>query len=74
MSRVDCLGKVLVVVNRQEVPMSVGVSNHHLYIREAVNVQDELVELLEFTRLDPVYGEPSELCSVLKKEEEGKKK
>lgn len=70
MSRVDRLGKVLIVVNWQEVPMGVSVANHHLYISKAVNMQNELVELLKFSRFEAVYREPSELCPILKKEEE----
>lgn len=65
MSRVDCLGKVLIVVNWQEVSMGVSVANHHLYIRQVVNMQNELVELLKFSRFEPVYREPSELCPIL---------
>lgn len=48
--------------------MDVGVANHHLHISDAVNVEDELVELLKLAGLDPVQGEPAELCSILKKD------
>lgn len=47
--------KVVVVVYRQQVPMDIGIANHHLHISNAVNVQKELVELLEPSRFDPVH-------------------
>lgn len=54
MSRRHRLAKVVVIVNRQQVPVDVGVANHHLHISNAVDVEYELVELLKLARLDPV--------------------
>lgn len=63
--------EVVVVVDGQQVAVDVGVADHHLHVGDAVDVQDELVELLELSGLGAVHGEPSELCPVLWRQERG---
>ena len=57
--------EVVVVVDWQQVSVDVSVANHDLHVGDAVNVHDELIEVLELPRFEPVHGEPPELCSVL---------
>lgn len=66
MSRRHRFAEIVVVVDGQQVAVDVGVADHHLHVGDAVNVQDELVELLEFARLDAVDREAAELCAILK--------
>lgn len=67
MGRGHGLAEVVVVVDWQQVSVDVSVANHHLHVGDAVNVQNEFVELLKLARLDPVHGEPAELCAILEK-------
>lgn len=59
------LAEVFVIVDWQQVSMDVCVSDHHLHVGDAVDVHDELEELLKLTRLDAVDRESAELCSIL---------
>lgn len=52
--------------------MNVGVTNHHFHVGDAVDMQDEFVELLKLAGLDPIHREPAKLCPILRRE--GKKK
>lgn len=65
MSRRHGLAEVVVVVDRQQITVDVGVADHHLHIGNAVDVQYELVKLLELSGLDTVHGEPAELGPIL---------
>lgn len=49
------LAEVVVVVDGQQVSMDVGVADHHLHVGDAVEVHDQLKELLEFARLRSVH-------------------
>lgn len=60
------LAEVVVVIDRQQVSVHVGVPDHHLHVGDAVDVQDELVELLELAWLEAVHREAAELGAVLK--------
>lgn len=65
MSRRHRLAEVVVVVDRQQITVDVGVADHHLHVGNAVDVQYELVELLELSGLDAVHGEPAEFGPIL---------
>lgn len=69
MGRRHRLAEVVVVVDGQQVAVDVGVADHHLHVGNAVDVQDELVELLELPGLGAVHGEPAEFCPVLWRQE-----
>lgn len=64
------LAEVVVVVDRQQVAVDVGVTDHHLHISDAVDMQNEFVELFELAGLDPVHGEPAKLGPILNRERE----
>lgn len=65
--RGDRLAEVVVVVDGQQVAVHVSVADHHLHVGDAVDVHDELVELLELAGLLPVHREPAKLCPILEK-------
>lgn len=52
--------------------MNISVADHHLHISNAVNVQEELVELLELSWFNPVHREPAKLCPILNGDKEKK--
>lgn len=54
--------------------MDVSVANHHLHICNAVDMKDEFVELFKFAGLDSVHREPTELSSILKRQQKKQKK
>lgn len=60
--------EVVIIVDRQQVSVDVSITNHHLHISNAVNVQNEFVKLLKLSRFDPVHGEAAKLCPILKRE------
>lgn len=60
------LAEVVIVVDGQQVSMNVCVADHHLHVSDAVEVQDQLEELLEFARLRSVHREPAELRTILR--------
>lgn len=66
------LAEVVIVVDRQQVAVDVGVANHHLHVCNAMDVKDEFVKLFEFARLDPVHRESAELCPILGKKRKRK--
>lgn len=47
--------------------MNVGVTNHHLHVGDAVDMQDEFVELLKLAGFDPIHREPAKLCPILRR-------
>ena len=59
------LAEVVVVVDRQQVAVDVGVANHHLHVGDAVDVHDELEELLKLARFEAVHGKAPELSPIL---------
>ena len=65
------LAEVVVVVDWQQVSVDVSVANHDLHVGDAVNVHDELIEVLELPRFETVHGEPPELCSILQEQHTG---
>lgn len=67
MGRGHRLAEVVVVVDGQQVPVDVGVADHHLHVGDAVNVQNELVKLLKLAGLDPIHREPAEFRPILKR-------
>lgn len=71
MGRRHGFAEVVVVVDGQQVTVDVGVADHHLHVGDAVDVQNELVELLKLPRLGAVHREPAEFCPVLRRQEWG---
>ena len=67
------LAEVVVVVDWQQVAVDVSVADQHLHVGDAVNVHDELVELLKLSGFDPVHREAPELCTILETKEDQKK-
>lgn len=63
------LAEVVIVVDGQQVSMNVCVANQNLHVGDAMEVHDQLKELLKFARLCSVHGEPAELCSILREKE-----
>lgn len=64
--------EVVVVVDGQQVSVNVSVSDHHLHVGDAVEVHDQLKELLEFAGLGSVHREPAELRTILRQEQRGR--
>lgn len=52
--------------------MNVGVTNHHFHVGDAVDMQDEFVELLKLAGLDPIHREPAKLCPILRRRKKKK--
>lgn len=55
MSRRHRLDKVVVVVDREKVPVNVCVTDHHFHVSDAVDMEDEFVEFLKLAGLDPIH-------------------
>lgn len=63
------LAEVVVVVDGQKVSVDVRVADHHLHVGDAVEVQDQLKELLKLARLHSVHRKPAELRTILRETE-----
>lgn len=73
MSCRHCLAEVVIIVDRQQITVDVGIADHHLHVGDAVNVQNELVKLLKLAGLDPVHREPAKFCPILQGKEDQKR-
>lgn len=49
------LAEVVIIVDGQQVSVNVRVADHHLHIGDAMEVHDQLKELLEFARFRSVH-------------------
>ena len=61
--------EVVVVINRQQVAMDIGVTEEHIHAGDAVNVLQQLVELLEPTIVGPLEGEAPVLGLILQQKD-----
>lgn len=62
---------VVIVVDRQQVAMHVGIAHQQLNVGDAVNMLQEAVELIKATRLRAIQREPTKLCTELLMERRG---
>lgn len=65
---------VVIVVDGQQVAVHIGIAHQELHVRDAVDVLQEAVELIEAARLRPIQREPTELCTKLSWQGNKKKK
>ena len=59
--------EVVIVVDRQQVPVNVGVSQHQVRPGDVVDGLQQAVELLEASGAAPLQGEAAVLCIKLER-------
>lgn len=61
----DCFMVVVIVVDRQQVPMNIGITHKQVDVRDPMHMLQQAIELIKASRLGPVQREPPEFCSKL---------